>query len=290
MFPDANAPQTLLDNISARNAMVKVIVGISGTVSSIVGAKVEAHIFPIKSLAVALDTIVDIHVGSEIGTITKCLGHWLELLLKLLAHWIRWSGPQIVLNTIIWFGKRPLHFDLDGVIGAELGFDFIRINFEHKEGRDGDVPSRSVVCHNRLSRLAHILSIGRNTVLVGAEACVVSNDYTCSPRTLSVADFLHKGASTTVHHEDVRRRPWLHVPTFVLRTDGIARSGVNGGVAKIRVGVVDTLSNRTAIGRNSKQGLTVIVSFRAEKGLGDMNLEAARDRVGGVGIGNAGRS
>mmetsp|Transcript_13359 Transcript_13359/g.20791 ORF Transcript_13359/g.20791 Transcript_13359/m.20791 type:complete len:265 (-) Transcript_13359:747-1541(-) len=67
MLPDTNTSQTFFDNIRSRDTVIKVIVGVSSTVPSVVGAQIEAHILSIKSLAVTLNSVINIHVGSEIG-------------------------------------------------------------------------------------------------------------------------------------------------------------------------------------------------------------------------------
>mmetsp|Transcript_38364 Transcript_38364/g.57458 ORF Transcript_38364/g.57458 Transcript_38364/m.57458 type:complete len:206 (-) Transcript_38364:832-1449(-) len=70
MFPNANSSETLLHNISTRDALVKVIVWVSGTVPPIIGAQIEAHVHTIRSLAVTPDTIIYILVGGEISVFT----------------------------------------------------------------------------------------------------------------------------------------------------------------------------------------------------------------------------
>mmetsp|Transcript_20345 Transcript_20345/g.29101 ORF Transcript_20345/g.29101 Transcript_20345/m.29101 type:complete len:265 (+) Transcript_20345:207-1001(+) len=67
MLPDTNTSQTFFDNIRSRDTVVKIIVGVSSAVPSVVGAQIEAHILPIKSLAVTFDSVVNVHVGSKIG-------------------------------------------------------------------------------------------------------------------------------------------------------------------------------------------------------------------------------
>mmetsp|Transcript_18623 Transcript_18623/g.30481 ORF Transcript_18623/g.30481 Transcript_18623/m.30481 type:complete len:206 (+) Transcript_18623:361-978(+) len=67
MLPDTNTSQTFFDNIRSRDTVIKVIVGVSSTVPSVVGAQIEAHILPVKSLAVTFDPVIDVHVGRKIG-------------------------------------------------------------------------------------------------------------------------------------------------------------------------------------------------------------------------------
>lgn len=271
MLPDTDTPQTLLNDISSRNAMIKVIVRVGGAVPSIVGAKVETHVLPIKALAVALNSIIDIHVGGEVRTVPQSLGDGFELLLKILAHRVGGGGPQIVLHAIVGFGERPLHFHLDHVVRAEFGFDLIRVLFEHEEGGDRNVSPGSVIGHDGLGWLAHVLSIGRDAILVRAEASVVRDNYTGGSCLLGVADFLNERATASVNHKDVGSGPGFHVTFAVLGADWISLAAVDGRVAEVGISIVNALRDGSTIGRDSKESFTMIVSFRTEKRLRDLN-------------------
>ena len=104
-LPDAVTTQTLLDHISTRNSTVKVIVGVSGAISSIVCAKVVALVLSVDTPATRLQTVIDVHVGSEIGMRIKSNSSFLELLLKFSANHISWGGPKLLLDTGIRIRK-----------------------------------------------------------------------------------------------------------------------------------------------------------------------------------------
>jgi hypothetical protein len=80
---------------------------------------------------------------------------------------------------------------------------------------------------------------------------------------------LHKGTLSTVHHENVGRRPGLHDTVFLF-TLGISLGGVNISVAELRVGIVDLLRNRTSVWRISKESFTVGVSILLVEAVWDL--------------------
>jgi hypothetical protein len=102
MLPDAHSTESFLNNVSARNPSVKIIVRIRCAVSSIIGAQVIAEILPVISLAMSPQAIVNVHVRSEIGTIPQRFCNRLEVLKKIFADSIRGDGPEIIFYTIIW--------------------------------------------------------------------------------------------------------------------------------------------------------------------------------------------
>mmetsp|Transcript_1776 Transcript_1776/g.3153 ORF Transcript_1776/g.3153 Transcript_1776/m.3153 type:complete len:347 (-) Transcript_1776:727-1767(-) len=79
VVPDAQATEGFLNNVCTRDSLIQVVIGVSGTVSSVVGAQVITKVFSIVSLAVGLDSVVNVHVRSKVGTITKRLGQRLEV-------------------------------------------------------------------------------------------------------------------------------------------------------------------------------------------------------------------
>mmetsp|Transcript_5086 Transcript_5086/g.11266 ORF Transcript_5086/g.11266 Transcript_5086/m.11266 type:complete len:328 (+) Transcript_5086:660-1643(+) len=285
MLPDTDTPQTLLHNIGTRDSMVKIIVGVGGTITSVVGAKIEAHVLSIKSLAITLHPIVNVHMRSEVRSIPQSLRHGLKLLLEILAHRIRGSSPQIILDAIIRFGKSPLHFHLHHVISLKFGLDLISIHFEHEEGGDGNISPTSIVSHDGFRRLAHILSIGRDTILIRTKTSVIRNHYPRCSRTLCIPDFLNKRAPTTIHHENVRTRPRFHFASIVFGTNGVSSACVDGGIAEIGGCVVYALGDGSTVGRDSEECFAVVVSFGTEESLRDMNLQPTRYIVRTVSVG-----
>mmetsp|Transcript_21161 Transcript_21161/g.34428 ORF Transcript_21161/g.34428 Transcript_21161/m.34428 type:complete len:399 (-) Transcript_21161:272-1468(-) len=252
LLPNTDATQTLLDDICSRNTVIKVIIGVCRAVPSVVCAQVEAHVLPIKTLAITFDSIIHIHVGSKVRTVPQCFSNGLEFLLKILAHWIGGSGPQIVFYAIIRLGKRPLHLNLNGMVRTDFGYNLVSIHFEHEEGGNGDVSPGSIVGHDRFGRLAYILSVSRDAIVVGAETRVVRNNHPCSSRLLRITDLLDEGTSASVDHKDVGCRPRFHLSFAVLRADGISLAAVDGGIAEIGISIVDALRNGTTVGRDSE--------------------------------------
>ena len=231
VLPDADAAETLPHDVGAGDAVVEVIVGVGGAVAAVVGAQVEAHVLPVGSLAVGLDAVVDVHVGGEVGPVAEGHGDVLESLLEVPADEVRGGRPEVVLDPVVGAGEGPGHFDLDHVVGPELGLDGVGVLLEHEEGGDGDVLAGPVVGHDGLGRLANVLPVGRNAVGVAAQAGVVGDDDAGRPGPLGVADLLHEGAVAAVDHEDVRAGPGLHLAVLVLGADGIALPRVDGRVA-----------------------------------------------------------
>jgi hypothetical protein len=76
---------------------------------------------------------------------------------------------------------------------------------------------------------------------------------------------LDKSAATTVHHQDVRRRPG-----GVIRACGVAFSGIHVRVAKVRVGVKYVLSDRSTIRGDTKKSLTMIISLFLKEAVGNL--------------------
>jgi hypothetical protein len=154
VLPDTDTPQTLLHNVCSRNSVVEIIVRVSSAVSSIISAQVEAHVLPIKTLAVTLDSIINVHVRSEVRTVPQGLSNGFKILLEIFADRIRGGGPQIILYAIVRLREGPLHFNLNHVVGADLSFNLVSIRFEHEKGGDRYVSSRTIVCHDGLRWLA----------------------------------------------------------------------------------------------------------------------------------------
>ena len=101
LVPDTGATETLRNDVGTRNALVQVIVGVSGTIAAVVGAEVVALILPVGSLASGLDSVVDVHVGSEVGPIAEGLGGILELLLEVLGNEVGGCAPEIIFYAIV---------------------------------------------------------------------------------------------------------------------------------------------------------------------------------------------
>jgi hypothetical protein len=93
------------------------------------------------------------------------------------------------------------------------------------------------------------------------------NNFILSPKVSTY--LLHKGTFSTVHHENVRRRPGLH-DTILLFTLGVSLGSVHHGVTELRVGIVHLLRNRTSVRRISKESFTVGVSIIPVKTVGDL--------------------
>jgi hypothetical protein len=93
---------------------------------------------------------------------------------------------------------------------------------------------------------------------------------TCTSRTANLLPLfrtylLDKRTVATIQHENVGSRPGS-----VVWAARIALSGVNILIAQGAVGVVDILGNRSTVGRNTKESLTVLVPvFRVQPG-GDL--------------------
>ena len=105
----------------------------------------------------------------------------------------------------------------------------------------------------------------------GTEARVIGNDDSCCSDTLCIPYFLNEGAPSPIDHEDVRRRPWEHVPIVIFSADGIAATGVDvAGVAKVFFGVVKVLGNGATVGGDAKEGFAVVVPSLFGEGFGHL--------------------
>jgi hypothetical protein len=87
----------------------------------------------------------------------------------------------------------------------------------------------------------------------------------------------YKGATTSIHHQNVRRRPGFHLSSL-FGASGISSSGVHIRITQIRIRIVHVLSNRTTIGWDSKQSLPVIVSFLPEQTVGNLSSRIQQNR------------
>ena len=209
-------------------------------------------------MAIEADSVVDVHVGREVGAVSEGLGHVLELAQKGPRDDVRGDGPEVVLDAVVRGGERPRHSDLHGPVGLELGDDLVGVGLEHEEGGDGDVSAAAVVGHGGLRGFARFLLARVDARPVGAEARVVGDNHAGGARALRVADLLDKGTRAAVHHENVRRQPRI----AGLLAPGIAPTRVHIGVAQVGIGVVHHLRNRTAVRRNSKQSHAVIIVYQ----------------------------
>ena len=260
LVPDTGATETLRNDVGTRYTLVQVIVGVGGAIAAVVGAKVVALILPVGPLASGLDSVVDVHMGSEVGPIAEGLGGILELLLEVLGNEVGGGRPEVVLDPIVGTGEAPCHLDADGVVGHHLGLDGVGVLLEHEEGRDGNVGAGSVVGHDGLSGLAVGSGVGMAGISGRTQAGVVGDDDTGGTGPLGVAHLLHKGTSAPIDHENVRAGPRQHVAVIVLGSDGIALPRIDCGIAQIAIGVVQILLQRATVRGYTEEGLPVVVA------------------------------
>mmetsp|Transcript_12618 Transcript_12618/g.26676 ORF Transcript_12618/g.26676 Transcript_12618/m.26676 type:complete len:288 (+) Transcript_12618:941-1804(+) len=116
MLPNTHSAQTLLHNISTRNAAIQVIIWVSGAIPSIVGAQIVTIILSLKTLAATPYTIINIHLRSKICPVSQSDSCLLEILLEIHRYDISGSCPKLVLDTIIRRWQTPLHLNPNSVI------------------------------------------------------------------------------------------------------------------------------------------------------------------------------
>lgn len=70
-----------------------------------------------------------------------------------------------------------------------------------------------------------------------------------------------KGTSTTIHQQNKGRRPRI----IWIGTLGVSLGDIDKTVAHVLVGIVDVLCNGSTVGRHTKHGFLVGISFRLVK-------------------------
>mmetsp|Transcript_31351 Transcript_31351/g.72160 ORF Transcript_31351/g.72160 Transcript_31351/m.72160 type:complete len:322 (+) Transcript_31351:592-1557(+) len=272
-LPDTDTAKTLPDHVGTGDALVEVIVRIRGTVPAVVGTEIVALVLSILSLTARLESIVNIHMRSEVGVLSKHDRGVLEFALELSAHCIGGGRPQFVFHTCIRSRECPGHLDAHHVVGHQLLLDGIGILLEHEKGGDRNVRTGSVVRHDGFSCLTFHTRFRSTGIFGRAETGIVGNDDTGCSCTLGIAHFLNKSTMSPIHHQDEGSRPRFHFPILIRGTGGKAPTHVHLGTAQIVICVVDILLNRSSVIGDTKQGLAMIVSAFFYQRLGKMNLE-----------------
>jgi len=90
---------------------------------------------------------------------------------------------------------------------------------------------------------------------------------------LCLSCFLDKGTVSTIHHENKRRRPRLHITVRIPFSGGKSLGVVDSPLAKIRSRIIHGLLNRSAVRRDTKQGIPMIVSIILVKTVRDLSVQ-----------------
>mmetsp|Transcript_8637 Transcript_8637/g.12538 ORF Transcript_8637/g.12538 Transcript_8637/m.12538 type:complete len:244 (+) Transcript_8637:886-1617(+) len=242
--------------------MVQIIIRISGTVTSAVSAEIVAFVFSIVTLTSRLYTVIDVHMWSKLSMFTECDGCFLKFFLEWFADFIGWDGPEFILDTGIWVGQCPGHFNTDVVVGLKLCLDRICVFFEHKERGNCNISARTIVSHNGFVTFTFLPWIGCAEVSRSTQTSIIGNNNSRSSCALCVSHFLDECAPTAIDHEDVWSWPWDHFTTAILATNRIPPVCVYSIITEFRIGVVNALLQTGSVRRNTEQCFTMLITTR----------------------------
>jgi hypothetical protein len=180
------------------------------------------------------------------------------------------TWPGQVTHTPIDHNSAPQN-------GADSHLELLPLQSPLLRAGYGNVGAGSVVRHDGFGHFTGCGGVGGGAGCVGTDAGVVGNQDARSTHVLGVADLLHKGAVSAIHHEQKGRRVRFHTSTFLFSCGKASTHVVD--FAKVRVCVVDILDNRSPVGRNSKERLPVPVSSFLVKPVRDVDHEFTGIRI-----------